>query len=412
MANSVQRRSWILRIWPRLAGATLTLAAVFVTGVVAAQSAQAQTYKLLYSFHGRDGTNPHAGLVRDTAGNLYGTAQWGGTYDYGTVYELNKKGVLTMLYSFCPNGDACTDGAIPLGSLIRDTQGTLYGTTAGGGLSNHGVVFKLDTSGTEAVLYSFRGGTTDGCNPNGGLLRDKTGNLYGTTGFCGAVGSGTVFKLDTTGKETLLHSFTGTVDGTTPAAGLVMDNHGNFYGVTVEGGVGHNCYGGASPGCGVVYRLSKSGTLTVLHSFTGGTTDGCYPEGTPAVDENGNLYGTACQCGPSNEGIVWELSGKGVETVLHNFAGGSSDGEFPLAGVILDGKGNLYGDTEEGGSSSDGTVYEVNKNRKLTLLHSFVGSDGSYPFGDVIRDAKGNLYGTTNTGGNPPQVGTVWKLTP
>ena len=410
MTHSVQNRGWISRM--RLRGASVALASVVVLVLGAgAQSAQAQTYKLLYSFHGWDGTNPQAGLVRDTAGNLYGTAQWGGTYDNGTVYELNKKGVLTMLYSFCPNGDGCTDGAIPVGGLIRDTQGTLYGTTAGGGLSNYGVVFKLDTSGTETVLYSFAGSTTDGCIPHGNLLRDKTGNLYGTAGYCGAFGYGTVFKLATTGTETVLHSFTGS-DGANPLSSLIMDKKGNFYGATAFGG-DLNCYdGGVGRGCGVVYKLSKSGTLTVLHSFAGGTTDGCYPDGTPAMDKNSNLYGTTEVCGASNSGIVWQLSKKGTETVLHNFAGGSSDGAYPLAGVILDAKGHLYGDTEGGGSSSDGTVYEVSKNRKLTLLHSFVGSDGSYPFGDVIRDAKGNLYGTTNTGGNPPQIGTVWKLTP
>jgi len=381
-----------------------------VSGLIPAQPAQAQTYKLLYSFHGWDGTNPDAGLVRDTAGNLYGTAQWGGTYDNGTVYELNKKGSLTLLYSFCPNGDGCTDGSSPVGGLIRDTQGNLYGTTAGGGSSNNGVVFTMNTGGTETVLYSFAGGATDGCIPQGNLLRDKTGNLYGITDSCGAFGYGTVFMLDTTGTETVLHSFTGGADGTLPSAGLIRDSHGNLYGVTTFGGVGLNCYGGASQGCGVVYKLRESGTLTVLHSFTGGTTDGCYPEGTPAMDKDGNLYGTTVQCGSSYEGIVWKVSKKGTETVLHNLAGGSSDGAYPVAGVILDAKGHLYGDTEEGGAYGYGTVYELRK-KALTLLHSFAGSDGEYPVGGLIRDNKGNLYGTTYIGGNPQWVGTVWKLT-
>jgi len=182
-----------------------------------------------------------------------------------------------------------------------------------------------------------------------------------------------------------------------------MDGKGNLYSVASQGG---------TSGEGVLYKLSQNGKLTVLQSFAAGTMDGCYPYGTPAADTKGNLYGTTAGCGSSNAGIVWKVSKNGTESVLHNFAGGSSDGEYPLAGVILDSKGNLYGDTQVGGASNLGTVFELNKKGALTLLHSFPGSsDGKLLYDGLIRDAEGHLYGTTLNGGSGG-YGTVWKLTP
>jgi uncharacterized repeat protein (TIGR03803 family) len=256
------------------------------------------------------------------------------------------------------------------------------------------------------VLYNFTGVSGDGCFPWGGLLRDKAGILYGTTENCGGSGLGTVFKVSKTGKETVLHSFAGgSSDGANPIyTGLLMDATGNLYGVTKEGGASNQ---------GVVYVLSKTGTFTVLYSFTGGTTDGCYPFGTPAMDADGNVYGTTEQCGSSGFGIVWKVSQNGTKTLLHNFIGGRSDGASPIAGVILDAKVGIYGSTGNGGTSNFGTVYELDWKSNLTLLHSFAGgsSDGCNPIGDVSRDKKGNLYGTTNQCGSSG-YGTVWKLTP
>ena len=177
-----------------------------------------------------------------------------------------------------------------------------------------------------------------------------------------------------------------------------MDKAGSLYGTTQSGG---------TSGQGVVYKLSKSG-FKVLHSFAGGTTDGCFPWGSVAMDKGGNLYGTATGCGSSNDGVVWKLSKTGKQTVLHSFAG--SDGNLPEAGVVMDAKGNLYGDTSGGGANGRGTVYELKKG-KVTLLHSFTGSDGQTPVGGVILDAKGNLYGTAEGGGTGSN-GTVWSLTP
>jgi uncharacterized repeat protein (TIGR03803 family) len=212
------------------------------------------------------------------------------------------------------------------------------------------------------------------------------------------------------GKETALHSFAGyPSDGGLPyLAGVIMDAKGNLYGDTMEGG-GFNQ--------GVVYKLGKSGTLTVLYSFRGGA-DGSLAMGTPVMDEQRNLYGTTYRGGSSGYGIVWKVSRKGKETVLHSFAGGTTDGASPQAGVIRDAEGNLYGVTTAGGSgtacgkSGCGTVYKLSKNGTLTLLHSFAGSDGQYPVGSLIMDANGNLYGTAAYGGSSGYYGTVWKLTP
>ncbi len=401
MTTLGQHRGWISRRGLGAASAALTFVVVLGLGVVTSQSAQAQTFTDLYNFTGSpDGADPFAGLVRDAAGNLYGTTYTGASSGYGVVFKVDTSGTETVLYSFSGG----TDGGSPVGGLVRDTAGSLYGTTQYGGSSGNGVVFKVDNSGTETVLYSFAGGTTDGCSPYGGLVRDKAGSLYGTTMGCGASGNGTVFKVTKSGAEKLLHSFAGgTADGANPLyTGLLMDPKGNLYGVTSQGG---------SQNSGVVYKLSKSGTLTLLHSFTGGTTDGCSAHGTPTMDKEGNLYGTTSRCGFGSHGIVWKVSKKGTEIVLHNFAGGSSDGENPISGVILDAQNNLYGNTQAGGVSDDGTVYELNKKGVLTLLHSFAGSDGATPYGGLIRDAKGNVYGTTLEGGSG-RDGTVWKLTP
>jgi uncharacterized repeat protein (TIGR03803 family) len=398
VTNTRQQRNSKIRLGA--ASAALTLVVVLMLGLVTTQSAQAQTFTDLYNFTGgADGGYPYATLVRDAAGNLYGTTYIGGSSSYGTVFKVDTSGTETVLYSF--TGGA--DGGYPFAGLVRDTAGNLYGTTYYGGSSNYGTVFKVATSGTETVLHTFAGGTTDGCYPYGGLLRDKAGNLYGTTEVCGASSQGTVFKVATSGTETVLHSFTGgTTDGGNPLyTSLLMDKKGNLYGVT---------YGGGTSSEGVVYKLSKTGTLTVLHSFSGGTTDGCYPYGTPAMDKKGNLYSTTDSCGSSSVGILWKVSKKGTETVLHNFAGGSTDGAYPIAGVIMDAKGNLYGDTDGGGTSSLGTVYKLSKTGTVTLLHSFAGSDGEIPIGGLIRDSKGTLYGDTVEGGSG-SYGTVWQLT-
>jgi uncharacterized repeat protein (TIGR03803 family) len=239
--------------------------------------------------------------VRDTLGNFYGTTVNGGVYDRGTVFKLDTTGMETVLYSF-----SGTDGAIPDTSLVRDTQGNLYGTTGNGGAYNLGTVFKVDATGNETVLHSFTGTGGDGANTFAGLVRDAPGNLYGTTAFggdlshCNGRGCGIVFKVDKTGKETVLYSFTGP-DGALPTAGLVRDAQGSLYGATGEGGASNQ---------GVVFRLDLTGKVTVLYSFTEMGGDGSLPAATLLQDAHGNLYGTTTWGGLggiSGHGTVFKL---------------------------------------------------------------------------------------------------------
>jgi uncharacterized repeat protein (TIGR03803 family) len=396
----------ISKIRPGVTGAALTLTAALGLAGVATPSAKAQTFNLLYSFcsqsNCKDGNTPIAGVIQDAKGNLYGTTSLGGTSNWGTVFDLDSSGTETVLYNFSyTNGD----GANPFGSLIRDAAGNLYGAANYGGPNGQGLVFKLDHNGKQTVLHNFTGGTKDGCAPYAGLIRDKAGNLYGTTVACGAYGYGMVFKLIAAGKERILHSFAGPpTDAANPffGASLIMDAKGNLYGSTYLGG---------AFGSGAVYKLTPSGKETVLHSFTGGT-DGCLPYGAPVMDKLGNLYGTTSQCGSSFEGTVWKLNKSGKVTVLHTFTG--TDGGDPQAGVILDARGNLYGTSALGGANDRGTVFKLSAST-LTVLYSFCSlsscADGTFPAAALIRDAKGNLYGTTEFNGSG-NGGTVWKLTP
>jgi uncharacterized repeat protein (TIGR03803 family) len=386
------------RVFANIHLASALIIAMFAT--LAIPSAQGQTFSVLYNFDGAShGGDPFASLIRDAAGNLYSTVDYaGGSSFAGGVFKVAPDGTETMLYDF--TGGA--DGAYPFSPVVRDSAGNLYGTTSMGGSANAGVVFKVDPNGTETVLHSFTGGA-DGVTPIGGLVRDKAGNLYGTTSQGGTSNDGIVFKIRPSGKETILHTFTGSAtDGKYPSyTTLLLDAQGNFYGVTEEGG---------SADGGILYKLTKTGKLTILHSFKGGTTDGCNVLGTPFMDADGNFYGTTSSCGIHTLGTVWKVSKDGKEKLLHSFAGGTSDGEYPLAGVIMDAAGNLYGNTETGGASNVGTVYKISKAGNFTLLHSFDGTDGKYPYGSFAQNAKGTIFGSTQNGGTIG-YGTVWKIT-
>jgi uncharacterized repeat protein (TIGR03803 family) len=285
------------------------------------------------------------GVVRDSAGNLYGTTFVGPAssgYGYGVVYKVDPSGHGKSLHSFT-NG---ADGGSPYGGVILDSKGNMYGTASGGGADGNGVVFKLDPSGNETVLYTFTGGA-DGGQPLGALLRDSAGILYGMTAGGGASGAGTVFKVDTSGNETVLYSFTGGSDGGFPLGGLTRDSAGNFYG-TAQGGTS----------AGVVFKLDTLGNLTVLYSFTGGADGGGPLWVTLVRDAAGNLYGTTAGGGADNDGVVFKVDPSGNETVLHTFTGGV-DGSSPYAGLTAGPGGKLYGTTFSGGSMNAGVVFEV-----------------------------------------------------
>ncbi|HEX3664819.1 MAG TPA: choice-of-anchor tandem repeat GloVer-containing protein [Rhizomicrobium sp.] len=326
-----------------------------------------------------------------------------------------------------------TDGFAPASGLTLGSSKFMYGTTMAGGDascpnnnqgSGCGIIFRVDTAGEEKVLYVFSGGNSDGAFPQGGLIADNAGNYYGVTGAGGPDNAGTVYKLASDGTESIVYAFLGGSDGNGPTGNLALDSNGNLYGATNQGG---NLSCSPPSGCGTVFEISPGGTLTVLHTFQGGT-DGETPLGGVIFDSSGNLYGTTWEggngadCGSSGCGTVFKIAPDGTETILHAFPFDGSDGAIPESTLTMDGSGNLFGTTIEGGtclySSGCGTVFKVAPDGTETVLYSFqAGDDGYFPFAGVVMDSKGNLYGTTKFGGSRgckkrQGCGTVFKLTP
>jgi uncharacterized repeat protein (TIGR03803 family) len=407
--------------------------------------ARGGTFTLLHTFNqNTDGGFPNGGLIRDRFGNLYGTASTGGPGGEGTVFKLAPDGTYTLLHSFAFDGK----GSLPSGGLVRDRQGNLYGTTAiggsGGGQFGGGTIFKLAPDGTHTILYSFTGGS-DGAGPFG-LLRVPGGDLVGLARSGGSNQQGTIFKLSTSGTFSVLFTLPNY-----PVAGLTRDLNGNLYGVAPQGG--------PPPGWGTVFKLAPDGTFSIVHSFAGGD-DGFSPYTRPALDAAGNLYGTTLQGGPGGYGTLFTLAPDGTKTLLHGFSsvnpnglalapsgslfgttqrggGGNGsvfelapvggtytvlhsfdpgpDGAFPFASPILDGSNNLYGTTMIGGPNGIGTAFKLAANGTYTVLHGFGGfspPDGRSPVARLVSDASGNLYGTASDGGANAMGGIVFKLTP
>jgi uncharacterized repeat protein (TIGR03803 family) len=380
--------------------------------------------KVLYSFCAlpgcSDGSYPEGGVIFDAARNLYGTTNVGGA-GYGTVFTLtldSGKWILKTIYTFT----TAEDGFGPT-NLVFDNQGNLYGTTGYGGGSlmcsngGCGTVFQLvPVNGvwTKNTLYAFTGGA-DGSVPLTGVVLDNAGNLYGTTWEGGTNGAGTVFELVRSGNvwtEVVLHSFTGGIDGGTPLSGLVLDNRGHLYGTTSRGG---------SANFGTVFEVAPTQNgwrERVLHSFTGRVSDGAVPwAGSLILDRAGNLYGTTSGGGTSNFGTVFQLSrpqpGVVIETILCNFLGGN-DGSAPYTGVIIDSAGNLYGTTSVGGIGLNGTVFTLTNVGGLwtkKVLYSFNATNGSEPFGNLVFDRVGHVYGAAASGG-PHDTGVVFEIAP
>jgi uncharacterized repeat protein (TIGR03803 family) len=347
----------------------------------------AQTFTTLHSFDGTDGGNPWAPLVQGAGGHLYGTTNAGGAnttacggLGCGTVFKVSPDGTLTTLYSFCSQSN-CTDGAQPEAGLVQGTDGNLYGATEVGGANNT---------------------CQDGC--------------------------GTVFKINPNGKLTTLHSFDG-ADGEYPARALIQATDGNFYGTTFQGGA--NC---EAPGCGTVFKITPSGTLTTLYNFCSQViddmcVDGEEPSATLVQNTDGSLYGTTQNGGANRGGTVFKITLSGTLTTLYSFCSQSNctDGESPTAGLVQGADGNFYGTTRNGGTHVNcgyppgtcGTVFKVTPSGILTTLYSFNDSvNGAYPLGALIKATDGNFYGTTSQGGtngalcNDDGCGTVFKITP
>ena len=355
---------------------------------------------VLHTFmRGYDGDQPdQAGVVLDGFGNLYGTTAFGGAGGQGVVYKMDASGNETVVYAF----PGAAEGQYPAGAgVIFGSDGQLYGTTALGGKIGDGVVYQLNGEGNETVLYSFATLTANGfARPGGGVIRDTDGNLYGAT-FIGQAdvyyGFGVVYKVGPTGHATVLHNFTNGADGGYPNS-VIRDLKGNLYGTAS---------GGGASGAGVVFKIDPSGNEIVLYSFTGGA-DGGYPyAGSLLLGTEGDLYGITAY-GGLGFGVVFKVDPSGNETVLYTFTGGD-DGAYPLAGLIRDSAGNLYGTTNGGGASGAGVVYKVDRSGHERALYSFTGgNDGGYPSTGVVRDTAGSLYGTTGNGGSG--FGVVFKV--
>jgi len=403
---------------------------VSVLCVAAAIASPAQTFTTLHSFDGTDGRDPDSALVQGTDGNFYGATASGGANKTcsgttcGTLFRITPSGTLTTLHSF--NG---TDGFGPNG-LIQGSDGKFYGTTSAGGLvtlcngSGCGTIFSIIPGGTPVTLYSFCSETNcaDGSGPNAALVQGTDGNFYGTTSsnaennVCTGV-CGTVFKITPAGTLTTLYTFDGT-GGYGPSAALVQGTDGNFYGTTAYGG-SDLCGHGQSGTCGTIFKITPQGALTSLYSFCEqtGCPDGFYPSGL-VQGSDGNFYGTAAYGGnlvscnnldyPYNPscGTVFKITPGGTLTTLHLFD--STDGGWPLSGVIQASDGNFYGTTAGGGANGTGTLFRITPAGTLITLYNGA-TDGGASNG-LVQATDGTFYATTPDGGTTNNDGTVFSF--
>ena len=398
----------------------LFLIFVFLFLTLTAQPAQAQTFQVIHNFTGgADGATPNGSLAMGLSGDIYGTTVYGGVHGNGAIFEIKRRNgpwVLTPLYNF-----ADEDGQQPSGGVTVAPNGVLYGATMYGGSNSNGTVFSLSPipnvaaavlqPWNETVLHSFTEGG-DGYDPSGSLLLDGSGNIYGTTMYGGPNNYGIVYQLTPSASgwtESILYGFGGSYDGDSPNGGVISDKTGNLYGTTVTGRYGY----------GIVYELSPSGSgwaEQILRAFQV-DSDGGWPRGNLIFDQRGNLYGTTSGGGPYGEenggGTVFELTpsnGSWTFSVLHSFQGGSG----PQGGVIMDASGSLCGTTMREGAYGAGTVFKLSPSGEgwtYSDLHDFTGIDGSSPERELLIDSSGNMYGTTTQGG-AYGYGVVFEITP
>ncbi len=370
----------------------------------------AQTLETICVFQGGEAGQWPTEIAQGPTGPIYGTSEAGGKENDGTLFEVTSKGEEIVLHSF--NGE---DGDTPY-EITASKSGYLYGITVYG--HTYGTVFRSKARRL-TVLYNFTG-PPDGAFPYGRLLADQKGILYGTTGQGGtgtcAGGCGTVFSIDSTGHEATLYNFTGP-DGAYPTAGLIADRKGNFYGTTGGGGSNYSCSGG----CGTVFELDARKRLKVLHNFNGGN-DGNTPFAELYRDSAGNLFGTTLGGGPLNNGVIFEVTSSGRYRVLHKFKG-IPDGAVGAGPLSSAPDGSLYGVTDNGGaecteqSDGCGTIYRIDSSGKYSVVHRFNGvTDGAGPQGALVIDTKGRIYGVTTEGPwdgceeSHSGCGTIWKL--
>jgi uncharacterized repeat protein (TIGR03803 family) len=387
------------------------IATVLLLLAATAIGSSGQTFTTLHSFDGSDGANPtFSSLVQGLDGNLYGTTagqtDGGGA---GTVFKMTPGGTLTTLHKFCARHN-CADGSGPYAGLDLATNGTLYGTTAGGGSNSAGTTFKISASGTLTTLHVFDG-SDDLAFPYAGLVQANDGSFYGTAELGGRTGGGPnhggIFRTTAAGVETVAYGFCNEPycpDGSHPFAGLVQGTDGNFYGTTSAGGAGKG---------GTVFKVTPDLHLMRLHSFA--TTDGAYPYAGLIQATDGNFYGTTELGGANGGGTIFQITPNGALTTLYSFCAQAdcADGKTPVAGLTQATDGNLYGTTELGGANGAGTIFEIAPGNTLTTLYSFCAqtscADGEKPLGGLFQATDGSLYGATS-GGGTSNFGTIFRL--
>jgi uncharacterized repeat protein (TIGR03803 family) len=374
--------------------------AAFCVGSV--EKSSAQTYTVLENFEGSNGASPQYGaLLQTTNGKLYGMTAFGGTidcgpltgYGCGSIHDITTSGSFSVVYDFDGTGGYAPNAGLVQAGLAQLND--LYGTTAGGGTGNCGMVFKL-VSGTATFLHNFVG--SDGCSPLSTLLNAADGELYGTTWNGGSGNGGTIFKITLAGELTTLHQFCqqdNCADGGNPNAALVQGADGNLYGTTVNGG---------ALGSGTIFRITTTGVFTRLYSFCSraNCVDGVNPYAGLVQARDGNFYGVTSNAG-ANElyGTLFKLSPQGKLTTLHSFSG--DDGFSPTGTLVYGSDGNLYGTSQFGGTSRIGNIYKATLQGAVTTLYSFCSqqncTDGSIPLAGLVQDTDGNFYGETGAGG-------------
>ena len=397
------------------------LAAGSIAGLLFSAGARAGT-TIIYSFAGGgDGEYADTDLVRDTAGNLYGTTVQGGDSASGTVWELtssNGNWTHSVLYSFSGG----SDGGEPYKGVTLDAQGNVFGTAVTGGSGGCeggcGVIYELTNSGgtrSQTVIHAFTGGD-DGAGPGAGLTIDSNGDIYGTAPTGGAYGQGTIFRLHRgnggSWRFKVLHAFTGGSDGIGGLAGRMVLSGNRLYGTATAGGDNSQ---------GTAFELTRNAKgrwkFKPIYQFTG-EPDAGFPYSGLALDNSGKLYGTTYYGGANGVGSVYRLarkSGAWSETLLYSFTG-ASDGGAPLGSLVIDPGGNLFGATSGGGSAGDGVIFSLSlasgKKWKEKVEHTFQGTpDGEYAYNGMVGDGAGNYFGATTEGGSEDE-GAIYEFTP
>jgi uncharacterized repeat protein (TIGR03803 family) len=401
---TMSRRFWFIRtISTLVAGAALGGAAVAQVALSSAPAASA-AYKRDYSFDSTHGSTPNAQLLQTRSGKFYGTTQNGGAYGVGTVFKFDPAAnTSTVIHSFIQDG---ADGFQPVGNLIEDEDGEVYGTTSLGGAYSSGTVFRLSGDAAYQVVHAFKGDATDGAQSYSALLLARNGGLYGTTSFGGANGQGCVFRLASGGNVTILHSFAGP-DGSIPQEGLTLGPDGALYGTTVSGGAND---------AGTIYKVTTAGAFTSLYSVNP-SVEGVHPSHL-TLARNGEFYATTPAGGSSNGGTVFSMNLAGRVTVLHDFNQGTAEGDSP-SWLIQANDGNFWGVNANFGSDQVGTVFKMTPAGLVTTVHRFApGSaatpnDGRQALAPPMQARSGVLYGLTSLGGiaGLPGYGTIYQIT-